>query len=62
MNRAMTTGALTRVRISAENATAARIVRDATIRDAATQHTLAEVAEAAGLTRARIHQIVKADQ
>src|SRR5262249_42845184 len=45
------------VKRAAERAAESREALHAAIREAASAHTLAEVAEAAGLTRQRVHQI-----
>lgn len=52
--------ALSKVARASRKAATARQERDGAIREAAQHHSLAEVAKAAGLTRGRIHQIVKA--
>ncbi len=49
---------LSRVGRAAIQAAAAMHERNDAIRAAAPHHTLAEIAKAAGLTRARIHQII----
>ncbi len=50
---------LKRVARAARKSGLARQERDAAIREAAQHHSLAEVAQAAGITRGRVHQIVK---
>ncbi len=58
----MTAAILSRVGRAATQATAAMHERNDAIRAAAPHHTLAEIAKAAGLTRARIHQIIHKEE
>jgi AcrR family transcriptional regulator len=50
---------LAQVRRAADKAERARADFETAIRRAAEEHSLREVAEAAGLTKTRIHQIVR---
>lgn len=54
----MTSPALRKVSRAADKAASALKARDDLIREAAMEHSLREIAKAAGLSHQRIHQIV----